>query len=57
MEEFGNEVVLLTADDASVQTYGTELGQHAPTETQQTGSVPHAVQAVVAGDSDCGPAL
>jgi hypothetical protein len=23
MEEFGNDVVLLTAEDASVQTYGT----------------------------------
>jgi hypothetical protein len=53
----GNEVVLLTADDASVQTYGTELGQRASTETQQTGSVAHAVQAAVAGDSDCGPAV
>jgi hypothetical protein len=57
MEELGNEVVLLTAEDASVQTYGTELGQHASTETQQTGSVAHAVQAAVAGDSDCGPAV
>jgi hypothetical protein len=57
MEELGNEVVLLTTEDASVQTYGTKTGQRAPTETQQTGSVAHAVQAAVAGDSDCDPAV
>jgi hypothetical protein len=57
MEEFGDEVVLLTADDTSVNTYGTELGQRAPTETQQTGSVAHAVEAAVTGDSDCGPSV
>jgi hypothetical protein len=57
MEEFGNEVVLLTAEDASVQTYGTKMGQRAPTETQQTGSVTRAVQAAVAGDNDCSPAV
>jgi hypothetical protein len=57
MEEWGNEVVLLTAEDESVQTYGTKLGQRASTDTQQTGSVAHAVQATVAGGSDCGPAV
>lgn len=57
MEEFGNEVVLLTADDTSVNTYGTVLGQRVPTETQQTGSVAHAVEAAVTGDGDCGPAV